>query len=174
MYAGDQPSRLAARKPSTLKQSTGYRELRTPDFDDDEMMVAPVRPVKPVAPPQFTEEQVDECLNNFLADAKAERLECLVEAISTFMVVLAADRQKGKKLPGTLTVKGWIGLLNRWEAMLGQFRSRQVFFAKSFIKEALENSALRLSPMAGAFEELVHLMEDTLQVPVEHVVRKVS
>lgn len=177
MYQQESRPRVTMAKRGVHQGGLGLsqREYQPPDFDD-EPLPEPPQPqrLKPPVQEAFTREQVEECLQNLLDDAKSERLECLVEAINTFCLVLAAERVYGKNPPGTLTVKGWIGLLNRWEPLLGQFRSRQIFFAKSFLQEALDNSTLRLSPMASAFHELIALMEESLAVPVEHVVRKVG
>ncbi|MBF0136983.1 MAG: hypothetical protein H7833_09415 [Magnetococcus sp. DMHC-1] len=103
--------------------------------------------------------EVHETLRGFLGNAKRERLECMVPIIETLQVALALDRAKGGAPPGTLTVKGWLALLNSWEKQLQSMQPRQLLFGKSFVQEAVDKVTLEKSPLVPIMRELMHMME---------------
>lgn len=108
--------------------------------------------------------RIDTSLNRLTEEARLERLEWAVPLIEAMQTILAVEQAAYQTPPGTLTVKGWIGLLNRWESQLGQTRKRQIFFAKPFFQDAWERSENDQSPLAPVLHELVVLMDRSLEI----------
>ncbi|MBF0176328.1 MAG: hypothetical protein HQL63_05700 [Magnetococcales bacterium] len=104
-------------------------------------------------------DEVHDTLRGFLSNARRERLECVVPLIETLQVALALDRAKGGAPPGTLTVKGWLTLLNSWEKQLQGMQPRQLLFGKTFVQEAVDKVTLDKSPLLPILQELMHMME---------------
>ncbi|MBF0425199.1 MAG: hypothetical protein HQL66_05225 [Magnetococcales bacterium] len=138
--------RSAARAASAAVSSSGARDGK----------VAPAT----VPPPGARDgTAVHDTLRALLGNAKKERLECMVPLIETLQMALALDRTKSGAPPGTLTVKGWLALLNSWEKQLQVMQPRQLGFSKSFVQEAFDKVTLEKSPLTSPLRELLTMME---------------
>lgn len=106
----------------------------------------------------------EEGIRRLIQEARLERLEWALPLIESMQICMTADRTTSRTLPGAMTVQNWIGLLNRWENQLSQTRKRHIFFAKPFFEDALERSEADNSPLTPILQELVSLMDRSLEV----------
>ncbi|MBF0283381.1 MAG: hypothetical protein HQL51_02880 [Magnetococcales bacterium] len=114
----------------------------------------------PPAPPSG--EEIHQALDQLLMEAQNERLEGAMPLIRLMQKSLAVELATRNVPPGTLTVAGWLGLLNRWEEALKQIRKRQIFFAKPFFVDAAERFRRGESPLTSLLDELLELMDHAL------------
>ncbi len=125
--------------------------------------------------PFISATEIHEKLRLMLNMAKTERLDFVVPMIEAMQMSLALDHASHNAPPGTLTVKGWIALLNNWEHHLKTMRQRQIGFACEFFREISEQLAFRNTPLVPMVQELVDVMEISLkerlqQTPEEQVI----
>lgn len=116
---------------------------------------------------RLTAKMIDSQLQNLMDNAKSERLECAVSLIEALQISLAADQASVGAPPGTLTVRGWWGLLGRWERHLQAARLPQVKYARPFFQEAMKGDVFSETPMVALFQELVEMMEQTMTQAME-------
>ncbi|MBF0625872.1 MAG: hypothetical protein HQL82_13815 [Magnetococcales bacterium] len=107
--------------------------------------------------------EIHESLRVLVGSAQRERLEWMVPLVETLQMALALDRAKSGAPPGTLTVKGWMTLLNNWEKQLGAMPARQLDFGKDFVLEACDKATNHRSPLAPILRELGELMAKARQ-----------
>lgn len=115
-------------------------------------------------PASLTNEAIHQELTELIENARGDRLECAVPLLESLQISLTVEHAARKAFPGTLTVAGWMSLLNRWEALLKNSQKRQIFFAKSFFHEARNREEEQGSPLAPVLRELLVMMEQELEV----------
>ena len=118
---------------------------------------------KEFAPPFISATEIHEKLRLLLTMAKTERMDFVIPMIEAMQMSLALDHASHNAPPGTLTVKGWIALLNNWENHLKTMRTRQIDFACEFFREISEQMAFRNTPLVPMVQELVDIMEIALK-----------
>lgn len=98
-------------------------------------------------------------LDHLSREARTERLDFALPLIEAIRVAFALDQTMGNAPPGTLTVQGWLGLLQRWELLLEEMAPRRIHFAVGFFRELLQRGELERLPMGAVLVQLVALME---------------
>ncbi len=103
---------------------------------------------------------INRTLNQLSLEVRSERLDFALPLIESMRVSFALNRTMGDTPPGTLTVEGWMGLLNRWERVLEEMPPRRIHFASDFFREVLEQGRLGSSPVVAILEQLLTVMID--------------
>ncbi|MBF0158665.1 MAG: hypothetical protein HQL58_04010 [Magnetococcales bacterium] len=159
--------------------------LLTPDFilrQRQKPTVAPIEPDKATAllagrgegrsadvSVPMTASEIQEKLQLLMTAARTERLEFALPLIEVIQMALALDHAASNTPPGTLTVKGWISLLNNWENQLRSLRRRQIGFSRDFFHEMTERIEFRNTPLVPMIQELVDMMAMAMAEKAEEV-----
>ncbi|MBF0620348.1 MAG: hypothetical protein HQL54_00330 [Magnetococcales bacterium] len=98
-------------------------------------------------------------LHDLFIGAKLERLECALPLIEAIQDALDSDRSGTSVPAGTLTVKGWMGLLNRWELQLRSIRPSQARYLREYLEEMVTKKNSTKSPLVPMLRELISVVE---------------
>ncbi len=92
-------------------------------------------------------------------DIENERLDFARPLVDALRHALVRDAQLIGTPPGTLTVHGWISLMERWENELQHIPPRRIRYVKSFFQELQERADIAGSPVGMIVAELTSLLD---------------